>query len=168
MMMMFLERKADRPRWPGVAVLALVTILLGACGSVAELDEEEVRVEVTTVLERYLPKLAEAHAAGDPSLLVDVAVEKERAALDLQLQQNADRGERLRPVLRQLAVDDVTVSRTTAYVNTTELWDIDRLALGSEAVIQSYPRSRFKVRYQLKKDEGAWKVFFRQSEPLDG
>lgn len=168
MMMRFLERQVDRRRRLGVFFVTIATLVLGACGGVAELDEEEVRDEVTAVLEQYLPTLAEAHAAGDPDLLTDVAVEKELAALELQLQQNADRGERLRPVLRQLAVDEVTVSRTTAYVNTTELWDIDRLALGSDTVLQSYPRSRFKVRYQLKKDDGAWKVFFRQSQPLDG
>lgn len=153
------------PWWLGPMAVAM--LVLTACGGVAELDEEQARTEITAVLETYLPRLAEAHAAGDSSLLADVAVEKERAALDMQLQQNTERGERLRPLLRQLTVDGVTISRTTAYVNTSEVWDIERLALGSDTVLRSYPRSRFKVRYQLKKNDGKWQVFFRQSEPLN-
>ncbi len=138
-----------------------------ACGGVAELDEEQVRVELTAMLEAYLPALGQAYLAGDTDLLIGMAVEKERATLNMQLEQNTDRGERLQPVLGQFTIDTVTLSRTTAFVNTTEVWDIDRLALGSNTVLQSYPNSRFRVQYQVKKNDGAWLVYYRQSEPLD-
>ena len=74
MTMTFLECKADRPRWPEVALLVLVTILLGACGGVAELDEELARL---VALSAVNPNVRDSEVAAlreqrEQTLAIDV------------------------------------------------------------------------------------------------
>jgi len=157
-------------RWwrpPACAALLLSTVVLWGCEGIVALDPEQVRTEVEAALEAYLPKLAAAYAEGDPSLLEGVAVEKEQAVVELRLAELASQGQIYDTTLKQLTVEDVRVDRTTAYVTTIEVWDIEVRTLVSKHLVRSYPDQRYRVRYQLKRQDGRWLVYFRnlQEEP---
>ncbi len=142
--------------------VVLASLLLVGCEATLGLDPEEVRVEVESALNSYLPQLAAAYSKQDPSELKDVAVPKELAHVELRIDELADRGERLVSKLQQFSIDTVKVARTMAYIATTEIWDIERRALGSDRLLESYPNTQYQVRYQLRLDGGRWFVVFRQ------
>lgn len=145
-----------------LGVLSVAGLLLIGCDSAVGLDPEKVRVEVEAALDAYLPQLAAAYAEQDPSELKDVAVPKELAHVELRVDEMAERGERLVSKIQQFTIDHVQVARTMAYIATTEIWDIERRALGSDRLLESYPNTRYQVRYQLRLDGGRWLVVFRQ------
>lgn len=151
----------------GLVVLSVALGLVG-CGAAAGIDPDTADDEIDAVLRAYYPKLAEAYAEGDPFRLEGYAVQKEIAAVALQIKNNDERGERIHSTLEQFTIESLTVDRTTVFVNTLEVWDIERRALGSDVVLRAYPGLRYKVRYQIKKENEQWRVFFRVSERLGG
>jgi len=126
------------------------------------LDSEQARPEIKAALEAYLPRLAAAYAEVDPAPLAQVAVPKELAHVQLRADEMAKRGERIVSQLEQLTVDTIRLARSTAYVATTEVWDLELRTVGSDRVLHHYPHTRYQVRYQLKRDSGRWLVVFRQ------
>lgn len=148
----------------GLATLALAFSVLACEPPGIGLDPERARTEIESFFGDYLPRLGAAYAQMDPALLGDLAAEKERATLQRLVDEMAARGERLEPELLQFTVEDVTVVRSSAYVITIEVWDIELKALGSETVLGSYPGTRYTVRYQMKWDARGWHVLFRTLE----
>ncbi len=154
--------KVSRTRALTWSALALLLLLLNGCEGPVGLNVEEVRVEVRAALDAYLPQLALAYDDMDPSHLADVAVPKELAHVQLRVNEMAARGERIVSAIQQLTLDDIRLARSTAYVLTTEVWDIELRTIGSDHVLYSYPNTQYRVRYQLKLDGGQWRIVFRQ------
>lgn len=148
--------------WLFPSLALLLALPLAGCEGTIGLDPEKVQVEVRAALEAYLPQLGAAYREQDPSQLNDVAVPKEIAHVELRIDELAERGERLISELEQFTIDTLKVARATAYVATTEVWDIERRALGSDRLLESYPGTTYQVRYQLHLDGGRWVVVFRQ------
>ena len=158
-----IDRPGRRTRAAAVAVAALALLAsLAACRP----DEQEVAVEeeaIRAVIDRYADLLSQAYAFTDSSLLEPVASQRERAAVETNIRQLADRGTRIATDLKELEIEDIGMSDLdNAYVQTFELWEIRVMDLGSERVISVDPNQRNRVRYQLKRQDGVWKVLWRQ------
>lgn len=158
------DRPGRRTRAAALAAVAALALLtsLAACRP----DEQEVAVEeeaIHAVIERYADLLSQAYAFTDSSLLEPVASQRERAAVETNIRQLADRGTRIATDLKELEIEDIGMSDLdNAYVQTFELWEIRVMDLGSERVISVDPNQRNRVRYQLKRQDGVWRVLWRQ------
>ncbi len=53
-------------------------------------------------------------------------------------------------------------SVANAYVTTVEVWDIRTYAAGSDNVVRQALDQRNRVKYQLRRENGRWRVFWRQ------
>lgn len=146
-----------------VSPLALLTLLLvGASCTSGESEEARAREEIEAMLAEYLPGLAQAYAESSPLLLRDWVAEKEIARVHKRIEELADQGRRLEPVFHTVTVENIRVwGHANAYVTTVEVWDIRSVAIGSEVVVQQFDGQSNRVRYQMKKDEGRWRVLFR-------
>ena len=144
-----------------VTVLALLTALT-ACRPA----EEDVAVQedaIRGVIDRYADLLSQAYAFTDSSLLEPVASQREQAAVEANIRQLAERGQRIATDLKEMQIEEIGMSDLdNAYVQTFELWEIRVMDLGSERVVSVDPDQRNRVRYQLKRQEGEWKVLWRQ------
>jgi hypothetical protein len=154
--------------WRAMSLRRLTLALLGAatlaCGPTQQ-QEQAHREEIRQVVAAYLPKLAEAYATGDARVLAGLAVEKEVASVAKSIDDLAGQGLAFRPRLKQLTLEDVTVWRqVNAYVTTMEVWDIDKLVLGTDRVLSQALDRSDRVRYQLKRREGTWQVLYREVE----
>jgi hypothetical protein len=159
-------RRPARPPRAAAAALAAVAVLaalaLAACRPAAEevaVEEEALRATI----DRYADLLSQAYAFTDGSLLAPVASSREVAAVEANVRQLAERGQRIATDLKELEVEDIGMSDLdNAYVQTFEVWEIRVMDLGSERVISVDPNQRNRVRYQLKRLDGEWKVLWRQ------
>ncbi len=144
-------------------LLICLTLTTGACAKMGlTLDEAEVRTAIESALAEYLPELGKAYSERNPQLLVDLAVAKEIASIDLLIDQLAERGEYLVPELERFTVEDITMSRNTiAIVTVLEVWDVSSRALGSGSVLQHVPGQRNRVKYQMRLLNDRWMVTFR-------
>lgn len=146
------------------AALTVWLVLLGtgvACTSSEEL-ETRARDEITQMLEEYLPILAEAYRTNDPLLLREWVADKEIARIHKRIEELADQGRSLEPRFRTVTIEDVRVwGHANAYVTTVEVWDIKSVVTGTGAVVQEVENQSNRVRYQLKRDDGRWRVLFR-------
>ena len=52
--------------------------------------------------------------------------------------------------------------KTRRVVTTLETWDLTYYATGGESVISDRPDNRSRVAYQVKKEDGRWRVFHRE------
>lgn len=149
------------------AVLSLALAVLGGmagCGSSKESRAVD-RQEIQAFLQDYLPKLAEAYRTGNTEPLAPYAAVKERAAIEKRVADLAKTGEVLAPTLKSVQIEDVTVwSVVNAYVTTLEVWDIRTYAAGSDNVVRQALDQRNRVKYQLRREDGRWRVFWRQLE----
>lgn len=154
-------------RWAALAIPlvlgAAVILLAGACGppSAEEVaaDEEEVRA----FLLEYLPKMSEAYRTGDTAPLEPYTTLKERETIKKRVRDLAKQGSVLSPELESLEVEDVvTWSAVNAFVTTVEVWDLRVLAAGSDSVVRETEDQANRVKYQLKREDGRWRVFGRQ------
>ena len=72
-------------------------------------------------------------------------------------------GEVLAPVLDSVQVEDVrTWQSVNAYVTTIEVWDIRTYATGTEHVVREQLDQSNRVKYQLRRENGRWRVFWRE------
>jgi hypothetical protein len=149
----------------GLALLgALALGSLAGCKPSAESQAAD-REEIHSFLAEYLPKLAEAYRTGDTDPLALYAAAKERAAIEKRVLDLAKTGEVLAPKLQSFQIEDVTVwNVVNAYVTTVEVWDIRTYAAGSDNVLRQALGQRNRVKYQLRRDDGRWRVFWRQLE----
>ena len=153
---------------PGLCgLLAVLAALLGptlACSPSAE-ERAADREEIESFLREYLPKMAEAYRTGETEPLAPYAAEKERKAIEKRVRERAKQGMVLAPALESVEVEDVRVwSAVNAYVTTVEVWDLRVLASGTEEVVRQEMDQPNRVKYQLKRDDGRWRVFWRQLE----
>lgn len=154
----------------GLVALGLASLLmLSACKAdeVTPLD----RQEIEGFLEEYLPKLGQAYAKQDPSLLEGYAVPKEMTRIEVRTGELAAAGRVYEPELVEVTVEDVSVwNYSNAFVSTFEVWDIRSYTLGTHLLLQESLGQRNRVKYQLKRtDDGeSWVVLYRElGETLD-
>jgi len=163
---------ADARIWPMSSLrrvgwgLSLV-MLLGAvwgCGSdsVASVEDE---AAIRSAIEAYLPQLAEAYKRGDASVLEGFAAEKEIAGLDKRIRDMLAESREIHPTFKSVIVEDAHVwSAANAFATTLEVWDLRVMASGTDRVLSEAIDQRNRVKYQLKKVDGAWIVLFRELE----
>lgn len=139
--------------------LALLPAL--SCGSAGERQAADV-AGMTAMLEEFLPVLGRVYADGDVEALRPWAAEKELARIAALVASLADQGRYLAPELRQLTVEDARIwNNSNAFVTTLEVWDVRMHALGSGELLAEDLGKRYRVKYQLKRDGGSWRVLFR-------
>lgn len=144
-----------------LAVLAGVAIL--ACAPSAE-EVAADRDEIEDFLEEYLPKMAEAYRTGNTEALAPYAAQKESESIERRVRELAKQGRILAPELESVEVEEVRPwQAVNAYVTTLETWDIRVLASGSEEVLSREVQEN-RVKYQMKRDQGRWRVFWRELE----
>ena len=132
-----------------------------ACSS-AESEEAEARLEIEGMLGKYLPVLADAYREHDPLRLSEWVVEKEIARVHKRIEELADQGTSIHPTFHSVTVEDVRVwGNANAFVTTVEVWDLKSVAAGTGLIVQEINGQVNRVKYQLKKDEGRWRVLFR-------
>lgn len=162
------RRSGRSDRYGRLVALVLLLPLLGTvAGSCKPTPEEKAadREEIATFLREYLPKMAEAYRTGDTESLAPYAAQKERAAIEKRVLDLAKQGQVLAPTLDSLQIEDVrTWGRVNAYVTTVEVWDLRVLAAGSDSVVRQQLGQSNRVKYQLQRDDGRWRVFWRQLE----
>lgn len=163
-----MSQHSDRPtrRLRAAAVAAVAALSLLAALAACRPAEEDVAVEeeaIRAVIARYADLLSQAYAFTDASLLEPVASQREQAAVEVNIRQLAQRGQRIATDLKEMQIEDIGMSDLdNAYVQTFELWEIRVMDLGSERVVSVDPNQRNRVRYQLKRQDGVWRVLWRQ------
>ena len=114
------------------------------------------------MLSEYLPILADAYREDDPLRLSEWVAEKEVARVHKRIEELADQGSSLQPTFRSVTVEDVRIwGNANAFVTTLEVWDLKSVAIGTGMVVQEIDSQVNRVRYQMKKDQGRWRVLFR-------
>ena len=143
--------------------LSLLALFFTGCEGVAGSDPEVDRMQLQQTLEAYLPKLEEAYETLDATVLEEYAVPKEVATVHHNLQLLKGEGRHLRPVFKQVTVEDFTVwNHSNAFVSTLEIWDLRVYALGTETLTSQAIGQRNRVKYQMKRIGDEWKVLLRQ------
>ena len=152
--------------WPRLPLLFLACALaVGAagCGDPSPEEQAADREAILAFLEDYLPALAQAYRTGDVDVLDPYAAEKEQASIAQRVDELGERGEVLAPELVSVQVEDVTSwAEVNAYVTTVEVWNIRTYATGSENVVREELGQTNRVKYQLQRDAGRWRVFWRE------
>lgn len=151
-------------------VLAAALVALAACGAPpGELPPEEAKAEIQAMLEEYLPKVGQAYRESDSSVLEEYVVPKERARTEKRLAELEAQGVVYDPELVSVTVEDVSIwNYSNAFASTLEVWNVRSTTLSGDQVLQEKPGQRNKVKYQLKQEEGRWKVLYRElSEVLE-
>lgn len=160
-------RRATSPAAPGRLVpgllCAVLLALAAACGPSQEQIEAD-RAAIEETLREYTEQLSQAYAFSDPSVLSEVAWQREVSSVENNIARLAQEGRRIASNLEQLTVEDVNVFRVgNAYVRSFEVWEIRVMALGSDRVLSRDDAQESRVRYYLKTDDdGSWKVVWRQ------
>jgi hypothetical protein len=138
-----------------------LAFFLFSCSS-AENEAAEARREIEGMLSEYLPVLADAYREDDPLRLSDWVAEKEIARVHKRIEELADQGSSIQPTFHSVTVEDVRIwGNANAFATTVEVWDLKSVAIGTGIVVQKIDGQVNRVRYQLKKDQGRWRVLFR-------
>lgn len=160
---------ASRLRAVLLSALAVLAAVTAGCGGPGEVSREEIRA----ALADYLPALAACYAAaGDETLLAqrletlgEYAVPKEVVWVAQQAEDQLSQGLVVVPELKELTVEDVQVaSHSTVFVTTLEVWDLRKVAVGTEQVLSQALDRAHRVKYHMGRHEGRWKVYSRQVE----
>jgi hypothetical protein len=146
---------------PGTLLL-IGLLLLSGCGG-SEATAEVDRQEVEEMLRSYLPKVGQAYATRDPSVLEGMAVPKEIARIQLRVNELEAQSRIYEPEFREVTVEDVSVwNYSNAFVTTLEVWNVRSYVLGSHLLIQESLGQRSRVKYQLKRKGGNWTILYRE------
>ncbi len=150
------------PTLPSFAVMAVLALLvLSGCGS--EGLSEEDRTAVVTVLENYLPVLAQSYASGELEGLEEYASEREVTRVLARVTELAEEGKYVDAAFHRMTVESISpLGRTTVLVTTLEVWDLKVIARGSGAQLGEEIGQTSRVKYQLTRRGGRWQVFFRE------
>ena len=161
-------RPSRRGRLGWVALVLGAVVLLG-CQPTGTEDSGVQREEFEIFLADYLPRLGQAYAQRDPSLLDAMAVEKELAKIEARTTELAAAGRIYKPELVQLTVEDFTIwNHSNAFVSTFEVWDIRSYTVGTDILLQESLGQRNRVKYQLKRRDDSWVVLYRElGETID-
>lgn len=143
--------------------LTTVSLLLGAACQSAEVREREERAAIEAMLREYLPKLARAYETLDAEVLRPQAVNREVVTVQSRIDELGLRGRQLRPELQSVTVEELQLVRElNAHVVTHEVWDLRVFALGTDARLSQELGQVNRVRYQLAKEDGRWRVLYRE------
>ncbi len=141
--------------------LALSLTFLAACGSSAAREAEDA-ASIASSLEAYLPVLGQVYLDGDVETLRPYAAEKELARIQALVQNLVDQGRYLAPEFQRLTVEGTsTWNNSNAFVTTLEVWNVRMHALGSGELLAEDVDETYRVKYQLKRHNGGWRVLFR-------
>lgn len=151
------------PRSQALSIVLLLAVLSGAgCGEPGS-DPQVDRQEIESVLRGYLPKLGQAYAQRDTSILEGFAVPKEMARISLRTEELADTGRVFEPEFKEVTVEDVsTWNYSNAFVTTLEVWDVRSFTLGTHLQVNESLGQRNRVKYQMKRKEGSWVILYRE------
>lgn len=148
-----------------IASLALAIYLAGAVGCDARrgVDPEVDHSEIEALLRTYLPKLGEAYATQDTSVLEGLAVAKEMSRIELRTRELDANGQVYEPIFREITVEDVSVwNYSNAFVTTLEVWDVSSYTVGSHILVNQSLGQRNRVKYQLKRRDDSWVILYRE------
>ncbi len=146
----------------GSAALLAAALLLSACGEPGQKEEVD-RQEIEDVLRDYLPKLGQAYATRDTSVIESLAVPKELARIQLRTEELSESGRVYEPVFKEVTVEDVSVwNYSNAFVTTLEGWDVRSFTLGSHLPINESLGQRNRVKYQMKRKSDGWVILYRE------
>jgi len=153
-------------RCRALAVLLLLSLVfLAGCERTTPTPAQ--REDIETFLGQYLPRLADAYREQNPQILEGYAVTKEIASIQKLVDELAERGERMLPTLQSFTIEEIGTWRSTAYVTTVEVWDLERRTLGSNVILQLYEDQHNRVHYQLEREGDGWVVLFRHVREHD-
>ena len=145
-----------------IAGLLLATASASGCAEPGS-DPVVNRQEIETVLRQYLPKLGDAYAQRDTSILEGFAVPKEMARIDLRTEELAATGRVYEPEFKEVTVEDVSVwNYSNAFVTTLEVWNVRSFTLGTHLLVNESIGQRNRVKYQMKRKEGSWVILYRE------
>ena len=146
----------------GLLALASAALLLAACGETGS-DEEVDRQEIEDVLRDYLPKLGQAYATRDTSVIEGIAVPKELARIKLRTDELSASGRVYEPEFKEVTVEDVSVwNYSNAFVTTLEVWDVRSFTLGTHLLLHEGLGQRNRVKYQVKRKDDGWVILYRE------
>ncbi|MFQ5525980.1 MAG: IMS domain-containing protein [Thermoanaerobaculia bacterium] len=141
--------------------LALGALVTTGCSSPAEKDAVA-KAEIQVFLEDFLPALGEAYAERDAYRVEAFVAQKEIARIGKRLDELSAQGQVYEPTVRSITIEAVnTWSNSNAYVTTLELWDVRRLAAGTDQVLTEVLEQPNRVKYQMKRDADGWRVLYR-------
>jgi hypothetical protein len=153
----------------GATAAAALAVGLLAAAACAPPDEEilsrreaERRAEIERALVAYLPDLAEAYATGDVAALRVWAVDRLVAQIQRRIAELGDQGLILDATFRELTVEELVNWEAFSLVTTLEVWDLRYESLGTGVPVSERPGARSRVQYQVRKEEGRWRVFHRE------
>ncbi|MEM7350276.1 MAG: hypothetical protein AAF657_05690 [Acidobacteriota bacterium] len=150
-------------RLSGLILLTGLTLVLSTGCSEVGGGEEVSRQEIETVLREYLPKLGQAYAQRDTSILEGLAVPKEMARIDLRTEELKAAGRVYEPEFKEVTVEDVSVwNHSNAFVTTFEVWDVRSYTLGTHYLVNESLGQRNRVKYQVKRKDDSWVVLYRE------
>ena len=135
---------------------------VSACGETGS-DEEVDRQEIEEVLRDYLPRLGQAYATRDTSVIEGIAVPKELARIKLRTDELSASGRVYEPEFKEVTVEDVSVwNYSNAFVTTFEVWDVRSFTLGTHLPINESLGQRNRVKYQMKRKGDGWVILYRE------
>ena len=144
-----------------VALVFSLTLALSGCGRTARQEERDAS-SIAAMLEEYLPLLGRVYEDGDIELLRPFAVEKELARMHALVQDLADQGRYLAPEFKNVTVEKTHIwNNSNAFVTTLEVWDVRLLLLGRDELLAEDLDKNYRVKYQLKRNDGGWRILFR-------
>ena len=137
-------------------------MLLAGCPETGG-DPEVDRQEIEAVLRSYLPKLGQAYATRDTSIIEGFAVPKELARISLRTEELAAAGRVYEPELKEVTVEDVSIwNYSNAFVTTLEVWDVRSFTLGTHLQLNESLGQRNRVKYQVKRKDDGWVILYRE------
>ena len=149
--------------------LAVVGCRGGGQDGAAEDSTAESRTAIQATLEEYLPAFAEAYGSGNLEPLRQWTVERELSGLQRRVTRLLEEGLALEPELVEVTVESVEVwSHSNAYATTLEVWNLRYYSTGAHVLFDEQLGTRQRVKYQLKLEDGRWRILYREvSEMLE-
>ncbi len=154
----FLPRRCPAVFLPALLLAAMLT----GCAETGS-DKEVDRQEIEDVLRDYLPKLGQAYATRDTSVIEGIAVPKELARIKLRTDELSAAGRVYEPDFKEVTVEDISVwNYSNAFVTTFEVWDVRSFTLGSHLPLNESLGQRNRVKYQMKRKDDGWVILYRE------
>ncbi len=143
------------------SLLAVAACVALGC-TPAAVEDAAAKAEIQTFLEEFLPALGNAYAQGDANLIEPYVAPKEVARVEKRLNELSVKGLVYAPSVRTITIESVNVwNNSNAFVSTLEIWDVRRLAAGTELPIDEVLEQPNRVKYQMKRDKNGWRVLYR-------
>ena len=156
-------RNVPRPLRCALLLVVILLLVVPFSGWSAPGAEEIDKAEVQGLLEEFLPKLGEAYAKADPSIIEPWAVPKEVARIEVRIGELEDQGQVYEPIFQSLEVVSISPwNYSNAFVTTIEIWDVSAYTVGSRRLVNQAIGQKSRVKYQLKRRDDSWVVLYRE------